>query len=58
MALINPEIVITRVVVEWLQKYYPLSEYKLIIKKAQSWLKKAMGQKGVKESSLNLIEII
>jgi hypothetical protein len=42
-------------VVLWLQKYHPEKQYALIIKKALSWLKKAVAEKGVDETKLNVI---
>lgn len=52
---ISAAIVITRLVVLWMQRHHPEKQYALIIKKAQAWLKRAMAEHKVEESSLTAI---
>ncbi len=55
---IGAEIVITKLVILWLNKNHPQKQYSLIIKKAVSWLKKALNEKGIDETKLEIIEAI
>ena len=52
MAKINTEIVITYLVTLWIQKYHTQKQYALLVKKAQSWLKKAMKDAMIEEGKL------
>ena len=42
MKEIKAEIIITSIVCEWIQKYHNEKQYTLLVKKAKSWLKKAL----------------
>ena len=52
------EIVITQLVIVWMQKHHPQKQYALIIRKANSWLKKTIGSNQQTEEKLKLVECI
>ena len=49
---IKAEIIITFLVSEWIQKYHPEKQYALLVKKAKSWLKKALEEVMLEEGKL------
>jgi len=55
---LGEELVITQLVVSWLQKHYSEKQYSLIIKKALSWIKNLIAQKSVQEDKLKHVECI
>lgn len=50
---INPAVVITKLMVLWLQKNHNSKQYALILKKALAWLKKKITEEGIDEGQLN-----
>ena len=52
MKSVDANIVITYLVTLWIQKYHPQKQYGLLVKKGQSWLKKAMKEAMVEEGLL------
>ena len=52
MNTINPDIVITFLVTLWIQKYHTQKQYTLLVKKAQSWLKRVMKDAMIEEGKL------
>ena len=52
MNTINPDIVVTFLVTLWIQKYHTQKQYALLVKKAQSWLKKVMKEAMIEENKL------
>ena len=42
IASLNEQIVVTQLAVLWMQKYHPDKKYALILKKANSWLRKEL----------------
>lgn len=55
---LGEELVVTQLVVSWLQKYYSDKQYSLIIKKALSWIKKMIERKPIWEDKLKNMECI
>lgn len=55
---INPSIIITKLAVLWLQKHHPEKQYALIVKKGLAWLKRRMGEEGLKEEELGPVEVV
>lgn len=53
---IRQMIVITKLVVAWMQKHHNEKQYALIIKKAISWLNKSIKEDSIDETILNQIE--
>lgn len=53
---INQLVVITKLVILWMQKHHPEKQYALIIKKAISWLNKSIKENSIDEAILNTIE--
>lgn len=45
---LGAELIVTQLVVTWMQKYYTDKQYALIIKKALAWIKKIVTEKGIK----------
>ena len=43
------DLVVTQLIVLWIQKYHKDVQYNLIVKKALSWIKKIMAEKGYAE---------
>ena len=52
MKHIKPEIVITYLIINWIQKHHPEKQYALIVKKGRSWLKKALQNVMLEEGKL------
>lgn len=52
MKHIKPEVVITYLVINWIKKYHPEKQYALIVKKGQSWFKKALQNVMLEEGKL------
>lgn len=52
---LGAQLVITQLVVNWIQNNHNDKQYALIIKKAQAWIKKYCLEKGFSEQELNLI---
>ena len=55
---IKQNIVITKLVILWMQKHHPEKQYALIIKKAISWLNKSIKENSVDEAVLSGIEAV
>ncbi len=55
---INQIIIITKLVILWMQKHHPEKQYALIIKKATSWLNKSIKENSVDEAVLSGIEAV
>lgn len=53
---INAAVVITKLVVLWLQKNHNSKQYALILKKALAWLKKKTTEEAIDEGQLNVIQ--
>lgn len=55
---IKQNIVITKLVILWMQKHHPEKQYALIIKKAISWLNRSIKENFVDEAVLSGIEAV
>lgn len=55
---IKQNIVITKLVILWMQKHHPEKQYALIIKKAISWLNRSIKENSVDEAVLSGIEAV
>ena len=56
MKQVRVEIVITYLMMSWMKKYHPEKQYALLVKKAQSWLKKALQETMMEEGKLQELE--
>ena len=52
---VNVSVVITKLVVLWIQKRHNTKQYSLILKKAQAWLKRKIAEEAIDEEQLNKI---